>query len=179
VAGAAALRRWCLFLASCDDDIRFRNNGDHADDDDGLSCLPCAEGPTSSGSTNRLDVFALSQDQGDPVASKKFAVRDHRRCPLQRSDESLHASHLNVVTTKRLARSLVHYLLIVVCLILAARVIKLGGKSKCRHSPRVSKMGLIVIDVFSDVKTLRTIVANKGVFQIPVFDDSPRFAADS
>ena len=28
VAGAAALRRWCLFLASCDDDMRFWNSGD-------------------------------------------------------------------------------------------------------------------------------------------------------
>ena len=80
VAGAAAIRRWCLFLASCDYDIRFRGNGDRADCDglsrlpctegrgehpccDGLSRLPCVEGPTSSGSTNRLDVFALSKSR--------------------------------------------------------------------------------------------------------------------
>ena len=127
VAGATVIRRWCLFLASCDYDIRFRSNGDRADYDglsrlpcaegrgkhpgcDSLSRLPCAEGPTSSGSTNRVDVLALSQVQGDPVASKKVA----------RSDESLHASRLNIVTTKRLARSVVHYLLIVLWLIIAA-----------------------------------------------------------
>ena len=127
VAGAAAIQRWCMFLASCNYDIRFRSNGERANGDnlsclpcaeghgehpccDGLSRLPCAESPPSSGSTNRVDVLALSPVQGDPVASKKVA----------RSDESLHASRLNIVTTTRLARSLVHYLLIVLWLIIAA-----------------------------------------------------------
>jgi len=147
VAGATVIRRWCLFLASCDYDIRFRSNGDRADYDglsrlpcaegrgehtccDGLSRLPCAEGPSSSGSTNRLDVFALSQIQGEPVETKQVAIR--------RSAEDLHASRLSIVKTKRLARS--QFQMIVLCLIIAARVIKHCTIIKANaDSPRVSK----------------------------------------
>ena len=163
------LSRLPCALASCNDDMRFWNNGDHDDDDDGLSRLPCAKSPPSSRSPNRLGVFALSQVQSGPVASKKVA----------RSSESLHASRLNIVTTKRLARSWVHYVLIFLCVILAARVIQLGVMKSDADGPHVSGMGLIVINVFSDVKILRSIVAIKGVFQTPVFDGDPKFAANS
>ena len=45
--------------------------------------------------------------------------------------------------------------------------------------PRVGGMDLIVINVFSDVKDLRSIVAIKGVFQAPGFVVDPKFAANS
>ena len=100
VAGAAVIQRWCLFLAAYNYDIQFRSSGERANCDD-LSRLPCTEGPTSSGSAGQLDVFALSQIQGEPVEAKQVALR--------RSDEELHGSRLGIVKTKRLARSLFYY----------------------------------------------------------------------
>ena len=106
-------------------------------------------------------MFALSQVQGDAVASKKVA----------RPDESLHASRLNIVTTKRLARSLVHHLLILLCLIIAAQVVKPCVIKANADGSRVSKMCLIVIDTFSDIGKRRAVVANKKIFEILIFDD--------
>jgi len=40
-------------------------------------------------------------------------------------------------------------------------------------SPRVSKMCLIVIDAFSDIEKRRTVIANKKIFKILIFDDGP------
>ena len=106
-------------------------------------------------------------------------MRDHRRCPLQRSDGNLHASHLNGVSTMSLAHGSGRYLLIFLCVILATQVIQLGVIKSDAGGPCVCRMDLIVINVFSDVKDLRAIVAIKGVLQAPGFVVDPKFDANS
>ena len=75
-------------------------------------------------------------------------MRDHRRCPLQRSDGNLHASHLNGVSTMSIAHGSGHYVLIFLCVILATQVIQLGIMKSDAGGPRVCGTDLIVINVF-------------------------------
>jgi len=156
MAAASRIQRWCLFLAAYDYDIQFRSTEKHANCD-GLSRLPCVEGPPASEPDDRVDVFALSQVQSSPITAAQVAVESARdpilarvaqaiatgnwstlpatpafrpfasraselslaqRCVMwgmravipprfrQRCLEELHVSHLGVVKTKSLARSL-------------------------------------------------------------------------
>jgi len=77
MAAASRIQRWCLFLAAYDYDIQFRSTEKHANCD-GLSRLPCAEGPPASEPDDRVDVFALSQVQSGPITAAQVAVKSAR-----------------------------------------------------------------------------------------------------
>ena len=104
-------------------------------------------------------------------------MRDHREPARETGTCTRVISTL--FSTMGLVRGWVHYLLIFLCVILAARVIQLGVMRSGAGGPCVCGMDLIVINVFSDVKEFRSTVAIKGVFQTPGCVIDPEFSANS